>query len=264
MKKFFITYGDGEFAASKRRILAEARSLRLFDDCRAYAPEDLSEAILNCPAMREKRGGGLWIWKPDIIFDALQAMDEGDFLVYCDAGCSLQSSRDWRVWFDILSRYDICALRIDQRNDRWTRREIIDHFGDGAWLSRRQCCATVIIVRKSEFVMDFISEWRDTILEYPHFVMDVPSVDRSLQLRGFIENRHDQSVYSALVYKYLDTGRIKIRWEHIEGHDYFRRQAIRATRLRGEEMICESNIEKLILFFKGFLRHFMYLFKFEE
>ena len=240
MKKFFITYGDGEFAASKRRILAEARSLRLFDNCRAYAPEDLSEAILNCPAMREKRGGGLWIWKPDIIFDALQAMDEGDFLVYCDAGCSLQSSRDWRGWFDILSRYDICALRINQRNDRWTRREIVDHFGDGAWLSRRQCCAGVILIRKTQFTMDFVGEWRESILKYPYFVMDVSDDERGIQLPRFIENRHDQSVYSALIYKYLNTGRIKILWEHIEGCDYFRRQAIRATRIKDGIPVCNS------------------------
>jgi len=247
MKKYFITYGDEKYEKSKLRIVKQAESLNLFDKIIAYNPTVLTQRTKESSIMRISRGGGLWIWKPDIIYQTLETMSDGDYLFYCDAGCTLQKSKEWNKYFSILSDYDICALKIFNKNINWTRKEIIDFFCkcNGNWLHKRQCCATIIII-KSDFTMKFVKEWLDTMIMHPEFVEDVKEEQMKKQLPEFIENRHDQSVYSALIYKYIYTGKIKIIWEHIEGYDYFNKQAILASRLRNGEIKAHYGVSNLI------------------
>ena len=39
--------------------------------------------------LEEPRGGGYWVWKPLIVREALCGLEDGDVLLYCDAGCTL-------------------------------------------------------------------------------------------------------------------------------------------------------------------------------
>ena len=89
----FITYGNDKFKQAKERILKEAKEFGEFKSITGYGPESLPKFfntkykdILNL-----SRGGGYWIWRPIIIHNALQKMNDNDFLVYLDAGCSINS-----------------------------------------------------------------------------------------------------------------------------------------------------------------------------
>jgi hypothetical protein len=37
-----------------------------------------------------KRGGGYYCWKAEILLQQLDMADEGDIIIYSDAGCTLQ------------------------------------------------------------------------------------------------------------------------------------------------------------------------------
>lgn len=237
MKRYFITYGDALFEDAKRRIIREAEQTGQFDEIIAYSNNNVSEELKASKVFSVKRGGGLWSWKPDIILQTLNIMDEGDTLVYCDAGCQLQPCQEWKHYWKILRKYDIIAQRIYQRTENWTRKELIDEFvGNGEkWPKMFQFQATIII-RKSEFTTRLIREWRELMIQKPILAMDVNDEERKYQKASFIENRHDQAIYSALVYKYLrikDTkDKIYTMWEHLEDLDIFSKQAIRAARYR--------------------------------
>ena len=77
------------------------------------------------------------------------------------------------------------------------------------------------------------------MMEHPKMVKDVNQVERQFENNSFIENRHDQALYSALVYKYTSNGnfnqKILTKWAYIEDCDLIFKQAIRATRLRNGE-----------------------------
>ena len=104
------------------------------------------------------------------------------------------------------------------------------------------------------------------MMEHPEMVKDVNQEERQFENSSFIENRHDQALYSALVYKYSSKAifnqKILTKWEHIEDCDIIIKQAIRATRLRNGE-IKETTKQHIIAIFKRlakdyFLRPFKY------
>ena len=241
MKRIFITYGDEGFEKTKKRIIGEARSIGIFDEVLAFGPEDLSEEILASSIIKVHRGGGVWCWKPEMILSTLSRYEDGDIIVYCDAGCTLSLASEWNNYWKKLSACDIIAQRILQRTDQWTRQELISLFSDNGtrWLKDYQYLSGAIFFKNSPFCRDFVKEWRDIMISHPECVEDVPADHRHLQHPTFIESRHDQSVFSALIYKYLLRSEtrhlIYTKWEHIEFYDIFYKQAIRATRLRTGE-----------------------------
>ena len=243
MKKVLITYGDHKFEMAKNRFIQQADALNVFDKIIAYSEDELSEELCNSEVFKKKRGGGLWSWKPDVILTTLNNLEDGDILVYCDAGCSLYASKEWQRIWDELKRYELIAQRIYQRTDQWTRKNILQYYESSNahhWEKCFQFLATVVILKASPFTRKLIAEWRKLMIEHPEMVKDVTSAERKSENKKFIENRHDQSLYSALIYKYLNDanycGKIKVQWEHIEDYDIFSKQAIRATRLRNGEV----------------------------
>lgn len=257
MAAIFITYGDSKFKVAREKLVSAARSLNIFDDVIGYSENDVSEELAASSVFREKRGGGLWSWKPDTILTTMNKMQDGDILVYCDAGCSLQKCGEWAKYWHILSKYDVCAQRILQRTDVWTRKSVLDFFrraNGEKWKRQYQFCATIIIIKVTPFTRNFVSEWRSLMINHPELVVDV--TDKTEEKKCFKENRHDQAIYSALVYKYLGTDKIYTMWEHIEDMDIFRKQAIRAARLRdGEE---ESFAKKIKSAFKRIVKDFLF------
>lgn len=241
MKHIFITYGNEGYEATKRRILREAEATGVFDEVHAYGPEDLPKELLASEVFKISRGGGLWSWKPEIILSTLRSHEEGDIIVYCDAGCSLYPSSEWKRYWSHLSAHDIIAQRLLQRSECWTRKELIAYFSEmgNRWLKDYQYLSGAIFFKNTPFCRQFVQEWRDILVNHPEYAADVPVEERHLQHPTFIESRHDQSIFSCLIYKYLsDPSKrtlLYTQWEHIEFLDPFRRQAIRATRLRRGE-----------------------------
>lgn len=249
MRKYFITYGDDKFNEAKNKIIEEANSIDWFDEITDYSDSDVSDDIRETGLMEISRGGGLWSWKPDIIYSHIKKLQDGDILIYADSGCTLNKSSEWNLIEKILEEKDIIAQKILQPTYKWTRKEIIDAFicNPTDWRKSPQHCATVIIIKITKFSRQFIEEWRQTIINNPNWIKDVSESNRSSQYEGFIENRHDQAIYSALIYKYLHTQKIHRQWERIENYDIIKKQAIRASRLRNGQTETVSDILKKIL-----------------
>lgn len=236
MKRYFITYGDEAFAGAKKRIAEEAKATGQFDEVLVYGPDDVSEAVRNGPLWNERRGGGYWTWKPDVILQTLQNAEEGDVVVYVDGGCEVAKGREWKRYWRIMESKELIVQRIYQINRKWTRKTVQDACSDVSklWLNQCQFMATVIFFKKTAMTVRLVSEWRRLMIEHPEMVGDVSVEDRWNEAAEFIENRHDQTVFSALVYRRLfdaeERCRICAQWEHIENLSPFRSQVIRAMR----------------------------------
>jgi hypothetical protein len=240
VKKHLITYGDKKYAQSVQRIKQEAASLNVFDEIVAYSLADLGEDILQCEAIQHERGGGYWSWKPYIIWLTLQKMDEGDIVVYCDAGCTLNKSKEWSKWFNVLNTHDIIALLIHQRNENYCRKNVLDYFktNPGNWEKAYMASATTITAKKNERALHFFEAWKNIMLNHPELVLDVPNEEKHLERANFVENRHDQSVFSGLIYMHKNTMPVYMQWENYVNASLSKR-AIVATRI--SDIGCRSS-----------------------
>ena len=89
-----ITYGDKKYDGAANLNLESAR-LYGADKVIKYGPKDLplSFKIRNWRVYYGRsgwhmrwRGAGFWIWKSYVIRETLKGLNEGDYLVYSDAG----------------------------------------------------------------------------------------------------------------------------------------------------------------------------------
>lgn len=200
----FMTYGDCKFAQAKHRLVAEAQRQRIFDAVFGFGPEDVGPEFRaqEGPAkiLRQQRGGGYWLWKPYLVHRVLTEMDEGDLLVYADAGCELRGSLMPLV--EQAATYGLLTMRMkDHTMDKWTKGAVFRALGmdPAVWGRERQIHATAIIFQKRPSTMHLVRQW----LHYasiPELITDEPS--DAPDPPAFIAHRHDQAIWSLLCYKY--------------------------------------------------------------
>ena len=217
--RYFISYGDDKFKKSKKRILKEAQNSNFFDECKIFEPKDLSpefvkefEYILDKP-----RGGGYWIWKFDIINQILNDMKDGDFLVYCDAGCTINKKNKNRYfeYLDMLqkSKYGIISVVQETIEREWTTEELFYYFENTFDVNieelkkGKQYLGGILIMKKCDHVETIFNACIQCIRDDMRLVTDYYN---NKQKSYFIENRHDQSILS-LIRKIF--GSITINWE---------------------------------------------------
>lgn len=210
MRKIFITYGDDNYRESLVRICREAEATGVFDEVRAYTPDMLPEPFRGY-TKAYRRGGGYWLWKPYVICDALERAAEGDIIVYADAGCTVNSHRDWTRYFDILRRKDYIFFLTCTRTANYCKRAVLDFFRNGAggkpvsrftgnqaWTLGNQVQATFMLVRKAGGNA-IIARWKELAEHRPDLFTDVSDGERHKESASFWEHRHDQAVLTGCV-----------------------------------------------------------------
>lgn len=207
MKRKFITFADSRLTGALTRIAKQAHAMEFFDEIETLTEKDLDSAYLEENKhllKRGVRGFGYWIWKPYVIWRALQGMAEGDELYYVDAGCHFNPRGRTRMleYAETLRQNELgiagfeltpdCSVRAFTKMDLLIRTGVC---GQEEHLSRAQVCATHVFVRKNAGSMGFLEEWL-AICRDIHLVDDSPSEKPDLPC--FVEHRHDQSIFSIL------------------------------------------------------------------
>jgi hypothetical protein len=217
MKKF-ITFGGPtpNFHRSVQRICEEARLLDVFDEIRGFTEKDLMEDtdfwkrhgnfICN-----NRRGFGYWIWKSHLIKKIFDSLNEGDILVYCDAGCHVNKNGVDRLneYIEMLrtSRegYGVISFQLEFKEYQYTKRAIFEHFESSRDIQEsNQCMATILVIMKNRHSESILKSWVDNA-RYD-LLNDTTAGERA----GFVENRHDQSILSVIV---NTNGSIKLKDE---------------------------------------------------
>jgi hypothetical protein len=217
-KKYFCTFADSAMYRTLNRIKKQANHMHIYDQIIAYNEYDLD--IDFCNDFKDKlklsRGFGYWVWKPQIILQTLEKMEEGDILQYTDSGCHLNRKGIKRLheYFELanLSKTGILAFQSKASDDKnlekalellekhWTKGDIFDYFGvrdDAEIYNTEQIGGTVLFVKKTNDSLQIIQKWLQTYYDNFSLIDDSPS--KSPNFPGFIENRHDQSILSIIV-----------------------------------------------------------------
>lgn len=233
--RIFVTFTSSNYKDVASRISSEAKATGFFDRVCVLDETMLSEELINCETFKIKKGYGLYSWKPDVIWQVLCDSSEGDIIVYCDAGCVIQKSREWCRYFTAMKTYDVTAFRIHQKNYQWVRKSVFDYFNNDIhtnWKQLFQFGANAVIIKNSNMGRHLVNEWRQLMINRLDLCGDVNPSDLNKEDPRFIENRYDQAILTGLLYKYSELCKINAVWENFEGYNPFRKQAIIAARNR--------------------------------
>lgn len=211
----FLSYATGAFS-SARDALCESALRVGFDEAIACGEQDLDREFVrkNAAILSEKRGGGYWIWKPQIILQTLAKLSPGDILVYSDAGRS--PYYQFRKRPDLLiakarAQGLLTGVAIAQHGplSKWTKRDAFKRLR----LDRPEIHASAVVQATWSFwtptqaAFSFLEAWRE-VCEDAACITDQPNVEGAENLPDFQDHRHDQSLSSLLTHArnapYLD------------------------------------------------------------
>jgi len=199
----FLSFADKKYHATLDRIKNEAVSSSFFDEVKTYTENDLPDDLKNF-CISNKRGFGYWIWKPYFVYKTINEINEGDILVYCDAGCSINTKGNERFNDYIeMVKNDSCgniSFQTGHLEKKFTKGEVFKYFdayehSDSGIIAN--CC---IVLRKNEHTSNIVKLWYDTCINERHLITDSPSSVPNDPL--FYDHRHDQSIFSVIRKKY--------------------------------------------------------------
>eukprot|EP00397_Hematodinium_sp_SG-2012_P009007 GEMP01009079.1.p1 GENE.GEMP01009079.1~~GEMP01009079.1.p1 ORF type:complete len:413 (+),score=102.90 GEMP01009079.1:1283-2521(+) len=174
-----------------------------FDKQIAYGLEDIDEEFRahNDWIFSQKKGGGLWIWKPYVIYKTLLRVPDNTIVVYLDAGNHFIEDPRPLLW-RALNESDVTAPRLGCCFESdWTKREAMVLLGSDtlAVSEKLQMAGYFMAMRKTPLVMEFLQTWlgvvEDGRVVSPDVVSDIDNYP------GFIRHMIDQSAFSCLFKK---------------------------------------------------------------
>ena len=208
MKKF-ISFGGptSDFHNTLKRICNEAKHFDYFDEIIGLTEKDLmgdtdfwnknKEFIL-----KNSKGYGYWIWKPYLINKELEKMNDGDILVYADAGCKINKNGKKRFleYIEILNNdkddYGVISFQLDYEEYMYTKNKIFEYFNFNDEIKNSyQFLAGIQIIKKNKHSVELLKRWSETSSNY-ELINNNLSENECAKFR---DNRNDQSIFSILV-----------------------------------------------------------------
>ena len=216
-----VAFCNSNFTQTKRRFRRQVNKFGMLTSHSVLDEEDLPidfrrrhQSLLR----QGVRGYGYWIWKPRIVLLALENLAEGEILIYVDVGFHVRrrgrarfsswvtelasSTEDFLVFSSIYPEgYPLGDGRkyTPRLEFQWTKGDTIDKMGlrGSRHLLSPQIGASIFLVRNSESSRKLIRDWANFMETDPSLIDDSPSV--APDTPGFIEHRHDQSIFSLLI-----------------------------------------------------------------
>ena len=195
-----INFSDDKYKSTQRLNSKTAKKFGA-NKIIEYSPNEIDDFFLkkNKEIFNIKKGYGLWIWKPYFIDKTLDTLNDGDYVIYTDSGSAYVNNINYLI--DIMKRdnTDIMCFCIDQLERQWTKRDafIVLNADKEEYVESNQICGTYIIVRKTDYAVGIIKKYLKYVQD-KRIISDEKSVLGYPDYDGFIENRHDQSIWSLI------------------------------------------------------------------
>ena len=205
-KIILLSFANTDYSDSLARLKKETESFP-FDERFFLTEKELQpELRKRIHWFKHRRGYGYWRWKGFIIYNQLQNMDDDDILVYSDAG-NVFNDNGMPRFLEYIKMLDdsasgILAFQEMYKERVYTKADLLEYLNvkSGDYIMEsNQYWSGCILLKKNNITLALSKQWYDISLYHYDLVTDkrskVPNYD------GFIENRHDQSVFSLLAKK---------------------------------------------------------------
>lgn len=214
MTYHFITFAtpSGSYIKNATDLCASAMNVARFDSALIGNMNVLDPLFKkqNENILGHARGAGYWLWKPYVILKRLTELADGDVLCYCDSSYRFLSDAR-KIADEWLKDGDIGACHNKPNDSKWHEHTDRKYSKNDTFelmnvpcgnereriKSTTQAWAGFILLRKSKMSVSFVREWL-------HYAQNAQIITDSRSVMGredpqFIDNRHDQSIYSILL-----------------------------------------------------------------
>ena len=211
-KIHFLSYSDdrfghrgGVFRKNQERLMAAARDMGIphvhdwnFQRLAATSFFAEHEDYLSAP----HRTNG-FAWKPFIVLQTLEGMNEGDVLFYNDCGsydiwCDVQHLAQTCIDYD-----DMVVAEWGDANKHWSKRDVFvlldadePRYYEGVALA-----ATWFFIAKTEATVAFVRRWLSVVMDERAASYDRPS-ELGADDPEYMETRGDQSIFSVMCHQH--------------------------------------------------------------
>ena len=132
----FTTFGDSlRYSQALRLISEEAQKMAVFDVIAPYTEKNLDPAWINkhLPFITSNpRGFGYWMWKPQVIKQVFEQLQNDDIVVYADSGCRLNVEGKKRLLEYVQmtkdSEFGNVSFDLGYPEKHWTKGNVLDQF----------------------------------------------------------------------------------------------------------------------------------------
>lgn len=220
-KLILFAFATNDLKKSIDRIKKQSVKSNYYDDIKIYTPNDFDQkmvSILNSFKTKD-RGYGYWFWKPMFLQKIMNEIKTDDIVHYVDIGCHIQNKnnrfkhylnfindkKNWILAFQYHRNNIICKkdIHFENRDEyKYTKSDLLNYFNvlnNKNITHTPQFWAGSFFLKKNSNSSLFLKEWLDVYNNSVHLIDDTSSKIKNID--GFIENRHDQSIFSLLCKK---------------------------------------------------------------
>ncbi len=203
--KILLNYADGKFLESQFKNsqtgLAAGFNV-VYQMNRSEIGEDFIQS--NLQIMSSKRGVGYWLWKSYFINRILAGMGEHDILFYADSGSVFVRRVEPLFNAVMADPKGVIGFRLagSHLEKHYTRRDVLNFMGMNIseHTDSPQRMASFMCFRGTDAAKQIASEYLSLCCN-PKLIMDGPN-DDGWKEPGFVDHRHDQSIWSLLTKKH--------------------------------------------------------------
>jgi len=201
-----LTFSNENFTLSAKRLARQAKKFGVFKKIYSCNQSDIDNDFKSKykQILNSKKGAGYWIWKPYIIDKYLKNLEYGDFLLYLDAGCTLNKKGHNRFfeYIKMLEESDqgIISFALKHPEYKYTNKACFDYF---SWPKQKrnngQLLGGILFMKKNDLICEQINSWLNVVRDNAYLFTDNLTNN---EIRDFIEHRNDQSIFSLIRKKY--------------------------------------------------------------
>ena len=218
-----FAFASTDLKKSSQRLEKQALESKYYDDIQILSPNDFDDQMkskfLSFKKDEKKRGYGYWFWKPLFLLKTIESLKQNDIVHYVDIGCHIQNKNNrFKEYLDILLKDNNWILPFQYHSDnfdfneeillpnrdeyKYTKADLFEYFD---FLDNKEITHSPQFWAGSFFLVNslksknFLKEWVKVFETRFDLINDKNSVNKNFD--GFIQNRHDQSVFSLLCKK---------------------------------------------------------------
>jgi len=212
MKKVICTYGTIDYEKSLQLLEKTAYEIGKVDKVFIYNRDWLVTTKFyqkNKYILDQHRGSGFFCWKPYIILKTFDLIENGDCVLYMDAGVSVIDNLD--PLFEIISCHPndgklifrVPWVGITHIAKMWVKRDcfVLTGSDESKFWNAPMTNGAISLWIKNDENIKLLKEWQQYLRD-PRIVTDDPNMCGRPNFYEFRDHRHDQSVLTILCTKY--------------------------------------------------------------